>query len=78
MHPPYRYAQRWQSDSDILTLSDATDSKAIQDQRDAEKRPLEALQAQRRKAMEKLRVALQREVMLQKLRAKLGGDVHHF
>ena len=60
-------------------MADANDPKAVQDQRDSEKPYLlEALQAQRRKALEKLRAALQREVMLQKLWAELDGDAHHF
>jgi hypothetical protein len=59
-------------------MSDASNPKAIQDQGDAEKRHLEALQAEYRKALEKVRVALQRELMLQKLWAELEGDAHHF
>jgi hypothetical protein len=59
-------------------MSDLSYPKTIRDQRDAEKRALEALQTEYRKALEKVRVALQREVMLQKLWAELDGDAHHF
>jgi hypothetical protein len=59
-------------------MADASDPKAVQDQRHTEKAALlEALQAERRKALEKLRVALEREVMLQKLWVELGGDAHY-
>jgi hypothetical protein len=69
----------WFDNCSLTTeMSDAGDLDALQDQVDAEKRAVEALQAEYRKALEKLRVALQREVILQKLWAELGGDAHTF
>jgi hypothetical protein len=59
-------------------MSEASDPEAIQGQRDVDKRTLEALQAEYRKSLEKLRLVLQREVMLKKLWADLDGDAHHF
>ena len=59
-------------------MAEARDPKAIRDQRDTENPVLEALQVQRRKALEKLRAALEREILLQKLWAQIDGDAHHF
>lgn len=59
-------------------MSEASNSKAIEGQRDVDKHTLEALQAEYRKSLEKLRRVLQREVMLKKLWADLDGDAHHF
>jgi hypothetical protein len=57
-------------------MSDASDPKVGQDQ--AEERAVEALQAEYRKSLEKLRAILQREVLLKKMWAELDGDAHHF
>jgi hypothetical protein len=59
-------------------MSEANHPKPIQDQRDAEKRAVEALQAEYKKALDKLRTILQREVVLKKLWAELDGDAHPF
>ena len=59
-------------------MSEASDQKAIEGQRDVDKRTLEALQTEYRKSLEKLRRVLQREVILKKLWADLDGDAHHF
>lgn len=57
-------------------MSDASDPKIGQEQ--VEERAVEALQAEYRKSLEKLRAILQREVALKKLWAELDGDAHHF
>jgi len=59
-------------------MSDASDPKVGQDQQDTEKCAVEALQAEYRKSLEKLRAILQREVLLKKMWAELDGDAHHF
>jgi hypothetical protein len=59
-------------------MSDSSDQKVVQDQQDTENCAVEALQAEYRKSLEKLRAILQREVTLKKLWAELDGDAHHF
>jgi hypothetical protein len=59
-------------------MSDAGELKALQDQVDAEKRAVEALQAEYNKALEELRVALEREAQLRAVWAELEGDAHLF
>jgi hypothetical protein len=62
-------------------MSNTGDSDAPQDQVDAEKRAVEAVEALRAnyyKALQQLRLALQREAELQALWAKLDGDAHSF
>jgi hypothetical protein len=59
-------------------MSDASNLKAPQDQLVTEECAVEALQAEYRKALDKLRALLQREVALQKLWAELDGDAHPF
>lgn len=56
----------------------AGDLEALQDQVDAEKRIVAALQAEYNKALEELRVALQREAELKALWAELDGHAHSF
>jgi hypothetical protein len=59
-------------------MSDTGDAEAPQDQLDSEKRAAEALRAQYYKALQQLRLALQREAELQSLWSKLEGDAHSF
>lgn len=54
----------------------AGDLQALQDQVDAEKRAVDALQAEYQKALDELRTALQREAMIQALWAQLEGEAH--
>lgn len=55
---------------------DAGDLNALQAQVDAEKRAVEALQAEYKKALDELRTALQREAMIHALWAELEGEAH--
>jgi hypothetical protein len=62
-------------------MSDTDDPEARRDQLDAEKRAMEAVEALRAnyyKALQQLRLALQREAELQSLWAKVEGDAHSF
>ena len=59
-------------------MADASNLKAPQDQLDMENGAVEALQAEYRKALDKLRALVQRELILQKLWAELDGDAHPF
>ncbi len=62
-------------------MSATDDPEAFQNQPDAEKRAVEAVEALRAnyyKALQQLRLALQREAELQSLWAKLDGDAHNF
>lgn len=54
----------------------AGDLKALQDQVDAEKRAVDALQAEYNKALEELRMALKHEAMIQALWAEMEGEAH--
>lgn len=55
---------------------DADDLKNLENQVDAEKRAVDALQAEYNKALDELRVALQREAAMQSLWAELEGEAH--
>jgi hypothetical protein len=59
-------------------MSDAGELRVLEDQVDAEKRVVEALQVEYNKALEELRVALEREAQLRALWAQLEGDAHLF
>lgn len=59
-------------------MSDESELQALQDQVDAEKRMVEALQAEYNKASEELRVALEREAQLRALWAELEANAHLF
>jgi hypothetical protein len=60
-------------------MSDAVDPlKDLEDQVDAEKRVVEVLQAEYTKALEELRIALQRQAELQVRWDQLEGDAHTF
>ena len=57
-------------------MSDASDLKALEDQLDAEKRVVAALQDEYSRALEELRIALQREAELRVLWAELEANAH--
>ena len=58
-------------------MSDTRDLEAPQDQLDVEKRAAEALRVHS-KALQQLRLILQREAQLQELWTELGGHAHSF
>jgi hypothetical protein len=55
---------------------DTGDLKALQDRVDAEKRAVDALQAEYNKALDELRTLLQHEAMIQALWAQMEGQAH--
>jgi hypothetical protein len=59
-------------------MSDNDPLQELQDQVDAERRVVEALQAQYAKALQELRAALQKQADLQVLWDQLEGDAHTF
>ncbi len=59
-------------------MSDESELKALQDQVDAEKRVVEALQAEYNEALDELRVALAREAQLRALWVEMEANAHLF